>query len=108
MASFDIGATGPVGPVQLNTVQPAIQTASARITAATQATSSPAAVTTTAASSTVPQVQTSLSIGAGNVPIDHTRVDAIRKAVQNGTYPLVPAKISDAMVAAGLMLRKTS
>jgi negative regulator of flagellin synthesis FlgM len=29
----------------------------------------------------------------------------IRKAVETGTYPILPAKVADAMIAAGLLLR---
>ena len=103
MASLDIGANLPVGAVQTSTVHPAVQPA-----ATTPAASVTADTTTTAPASAAPQVQTSLSVTAGEAPIDHTRVDEIRKAVQSGNYPLVPAEIGDAMVAAGLMLRKTS
>ena len=105
MASFDIGATPPVGAVQLTSVQPAA--ASVAATTANPV-SGPAAGSTTAASTAAPVVQTSLSVSAGEAPIDHSRVVEIRKALQNGNYPLVPAKIGDAMVAAGMMLRKVS
>jgi negative regulator of flagellin synthesis FlgM len=33
-------------------------------------------------------------------PIDADRVAQIRKALEDGTYPLVPTKIADAMIAA--------
>ncbi len=33
-------------------------------------------------------------------PIDQERVAEIRDAVRNGSYPLVPAQIADAMIAA--------
>ena len=42
---------------------------------------------------------------AGNPPVDGDRVAAIRKAIEHGAYPLVPTKISDAMIAAGMVLR---
>ncbi|WP_420381513.1 flagellar biosynthesis anti-sigma factor FlgM [Novosphingobium sp.] len=103
MASLDIGANLPVSAVQSSTVQPAIQPA-----ATPQVAPIPTEATVIAASSAAPQVKTSLSVEAGAVTVDHTRVDEIRKAIQSGNYPLVPAKIGDAMVAAGLMLRKTS
>jgi negative regulator of flagellin synthesis FlgM len=32
-------------------------------------------------------------------------VSIIRKAVETGNYPVVPAKIADAVIAAGLLLR---
>jgi len=37
-------------------------------------------------------------------PIDTSRVAEIRSALLDGTYPLVPAKIADAMIAAQLKL----
>ena len=39
---------------------------------------------------------------------DADRVAQIRKAVENGSYPLVPARIADAMIAAEMFLRKGS
>lgn len=42
---------------------------------------------------------------AGSPPIDTARVDQIRKAIKDGTYPLIPTRIADAMIAAGLLLR---
>ncbi len=40
--------------------------------------------------------------------IDQERVEEIRKALAEGSYPLVPAEIADAMIAAKLTLRTTS
>jgi len=37
-------------------------------------------------------------------PIDAERVDQIRKALEDGSYPIIPTKIADAMIAARLML----
>lgn len=45
-----------------------------------------------------------LSAGA-EPPVDADRVSEIRQAVEEGRYPIVPAKIADAMIAAGFMLR---
>lgn len=36
------------------------------------------------------------------------RVAEIRKAVESGNYPLIPKRVADAMIAAGLFLRKVS
>lgn len=48
-------------------------------------------------------VQTSL---AGSEPlVDVERVAVIRKAVEEGRYPVVPTRIADAMIAAGYLLR---
>lgn len=37
-------------------------------------------------------------------PVDTDRVAAIRAALADGSYPLVPTRIADAMIAAGLRL----
>lgn len=37
-------------------------------------------------------------------PVDTERVAQIRLAIAEGSYPLVPARIADAMIAAGLRL----
>ena len=96
MSSFDIGASRPVGAVQLNPLQPATPVAPA----AGQPFSAPTTAGATA------EVQTTPGTTAGTVPVDQDRVDAIRKAVNDGTYPVIPTRISDAMIAAGMMLRK--
>lgn len=49
-------------------------------------------------------VQTEGRISAGQVPVDDQRVSEIRKALRDDSYPIVPAKITDAMIAARLML----
>lgn len=46
------------------------------------------------------------ALDAGSVPVDTDRVNEIRKAVETGTYPIIPAKIADAVIAAGFFLRK--
>lgn len=45
------------------------------------------------------------ALDAGAAPVDAERVQEIRKAVENGTYPVTPARIADAMIAAGYILR---
>lgn len=40
-----------------------------------------------------------------SAPIDAKRVEEIRKAVEEGRYPVVPTQIADAMIAAGYLLR---
>jgi negative regulator of flagellin synthesis FlgM len=37
-------------------------------------------------------------------PVDTDRVAEIRTALREGTYPLVPAKVADAMIAANYIL----
>lgn len=46
------------------------------------------------------------ALNPGEAPIDTDRVQAIKRAVESGEYPLVPTKIADAMIAAGILLRK--
>jgi len=90
MSSFEIGASRPVGAVEpKTTLQPASQ--------------NPVPV---AASTDATAVETSLTTGAGTVPVDQSRVAEIRQAVANGTYPVGPATITDAMIAAGALLQK--
>lgn len=50
-------------------------------------------------------VVASEALDAGPVPVDNDRVVQIRKAVESGTYPLNPAKVADAIIAAGMLLR---
>jgi negative regulator of flagellin synthesis FlgM len=42
---------------------------------------------------------------ASSVPFDKDRVDAVREALKNDSYPLIPTKIADAMIASSFMLR---
>lgn len=45
------------------------------------------------------------ALDPGQPPVDAERVAQIRKAVEQGTYPLVPTKVADAIIAAGVLLR---
>ena len=47
----------------------------------------------------------SAQFAVGPIPVDSERVQQIRRAIEQGTYPLVPAKVADAMIAAGMLLR---
>lgn len=49
-------------------------------------------------------VQTGARVSAGEAPVDSERVQQIRDALRNGEYPLVPAQITDAIIAARHML----
>lgn len=63
------------------------------------------AATKTAAATSGAAVETTEALDPGAEPVDTSRVEEIRKAVESGTYPLIPAKIADAMIAAGVLLR---
>lgn len=58
----------------------------------------------------IPQDRSAVKVetaGDGNlrqIPIDAERVAQIRGALQDGTYPLIPAKTADAMIAARMLL----
>jgi negative regulator of flagellin synthesis FlgM len=52
-----------------------------------------------------PNVEIASASAGSGAPVDSDRVSMIRKAIEDGHYPLVPAKIADAMIAAGVMLR---
>lgn len=61
--------------------------------------------TTTTGSSAAPAVVTDTSSAAGAIPQDSDRVAAIKKAIEQGQYPIVPTKIGDAMIAASMLWR---
>jgi negative regulator of flagellin synthesis FlgM len=50
-------------------------------------------------------IVTSTSLNAGPTPVDRERVATIKKAITTHSYPLIPARIGDAMIAAGMILR---
>ena len=52
-----------------------------------------------------PTVVRSDALDPGQPPVDAERVAVIRHAVETGTYPMIPARVADAMIAAGLLLR---
>lgn len=45
------------------------------------------------------------AIDPGEAPVDAERVSQIRKALERGTYPILPTKVADAIIAAGLLLK---
>lgn len=59
----------------------------------------------TAGATGEPVVERRLALDPGKPPVDTERVTQIRRAIESGTYPIVPAKVADAMIAAGILLR---
>jgi negative regulator of flagellin synthesis FlgM len=97
MSPIEIGASRPVGPVQVNTARPGkaseVATETAAVNGATDA-------------GVAAQVEKSSALDAGQAaPVDAERVKDIRHAIETGKYPIIPAKIADAMIAAGMLLR---
>lgn len=52
-----------------------------------------------------PAVTARDALGPGTPPVDAGRIAEIRKAVESGSYPVIPARVADAMIAAGFLLR---
>ncbi len=52
-----------------------------------------------------PVAQRSDALDPGQPPIDADRVQEVRRAIERGDYPIVPAKVADAIIAAGILLR---
>lgn len=72
---------------------------------AAQATTVSTDSSNTASSTTSNGVVTSTATAAGTIPQDSDRVAAIKKAIEQGDYPILPTKISDAMIAASMLWR---
>lgn len=49
-------------------------------------------------------VEANASYETAQPPIDSARVSQIREAIESGTYPVVPARIADAMIAARMFV----
>ncbi len=47
----------------------------------------------------------SRTVEAGTPPVDGERVAEIARAIEQDRYPVLPMKVADAMIAAGLLLR---
>lgn len=95
MPPIELGPTRPVAPIESWTVR----ASGGRDEAAPK----PAATAAAAGASTT--VVRSDALDPGQPPVDAERVQLIRKAVESGTYPVVPARIADAIIAAGIFLR---
>lgn len=94
MPPIEIGPGGPrppraIGPAD---TRPAGGRAVANETARSHAAASSAVVR-------------SAALDPGTPPVDLDRVAEIRKAIEQDRYPVVPARVSDAMIAAGYLLR---
>ncbi|MEA1083861.1 flagellar biosynthesis anti-sigma factor FlgM [Sphingomonas sp. CD22] len=70
-------------PAATPVVQPALQQAAQQAPAANNAT----------------QLTNLAKTLAAEPPIDSDRVDAIKKAIQNGSFPILPATIADRLLA---------
>ncbi len=106
MPPIEVGAAQSVGAIPARPARPSGGEELSGLTSANPALAAPRSDTPPAPpSSTSPSIETSDALDPGAAPVDTDRVAVIRKAVETGTYPLVPTKIADAMIAAGVLLR---
>lgn len=91
MSPIDIRKTLPVVPIR--TVPEHAPEQQASRTAGTSQAAAPAV-----------QIDPELAEAGKTAPVDHERVAEIREALRDGTYPIVPARIADALIAARLTL----
>lgn len=99
MSSIGSGPGLGAGP----SVEPAVTRRLATSPARAVGSAAPAAP---AASDAAAMVATR-ALDAGAMPVDAERVATIKKAIEENRYPVVPLKVSDALIAAGLLLRVT-
>lgn len=99
MSSFEIGAARPVGAVQPKLVTGKAACSEGGVPCAeTSSNAAPAAMA-------APQVEAGAALKAGAAPVDQDRVATIRKAIEEGRYPVIPTRVADAMIAAGMLWR---
>ena len=95
MPSVELSKLQGIGPVRALPDSDRAAAASARPAPA------PAAAPAAAARPGVAvEIGAASEVDLASPPVDADRVDAIRRALREGTYPLVPTKIADAMIAA--------
>lgn len=64
----------------------------------------PAAADTSGAAASGISLEVTAASDTANPPVDAERVQQIKAALRDGSYPLVPTKIADAMIAAQVSL----
>jgi len=105
MSSIGSGpGIGSGSKIQVSTVRP-VSTSSAGVSSETRGADQATVASSSAAISDGATVVSTTALKAGSAPVDGDRVASIRKAIEDGNYPIIPTKISDAMIAAGMMLR---
>jgi negative regulator of flagellin synthesis FlgM len=106
MPPIEVGTSRAIGAVSAELTRKAgadIAITGATATANAGQASAPAASATPDLKKTA--LATSAALDPGEAPVDADRVSQIRRAIETGNYPLVPARIADAMIAAGMFLR---
>ena len=92
MSPLDIGKTAAIRPARAQS---------------SERPASPGAAPASAPATGSDGVRVDVASGTADsaAPVDHDRVAQIRDALRDGTYPIVPAQIADALIAARLSLR---
>ena len=98
-SSHNIPSPGVAGLRAINTVD----ARTVRLAAGAKE-SSAVGTTPDSAATQAATFQPSQALDPGQAPVDMDRVKVIRRAIETGTYPILPTKIADAMIAAGLLL----
>lgn len=52
-----------------------------------------------------PAVEIDATLQGTEPPIEFGRINEIRKAIEQGRYPVIPMRVADALIASGLLLR---
>lgn len=89
MPPIELGPTRPIGAIDARITRQS----GARGDRAKQIDAEPSAVVLSDA------------LDPGEAPVDADRVATIRNAIENGSYPIIPTKIADGIIAAGILLR---
>jgi negative regulator of flagellin synthesis FlgM len=92
MADIKLGAAPPVG------------TAGVRIATTTCSGASASSETAPTESAVPMAVRGAQALDAGAAPVDADRVSLIRKAIADGSYPVLPSRLGDAIIAAGILV----
>ena len=71
-----------------------------RIGAVTRVANAAPALTTASAQTPAAAAPTLARVMAASAPMDATRIALIKEAVENGRFPLSPASVADALIAA--------
>lgn len=90
-------------PIELGPMRP-VGAVDARLARAADSRTGPSPKADVTASPVV-QSEALAALDPGQPPVNAERVAQVRKAVESGTYPLVPATVADAIIAAGVILR---
>lgn len=106
MPPIELGPLGPQAAKSFGTPKGALSAVDAKQVTGKPVQNGPVASDTARSrASERSAVVRSAALDPGPQPVDTDRVATIRKAIEQGHYPVLPAKVADAMIAAGLLLR---